>query len=197
MKNILKLTIKINLILFLSGLFLSGLTSCSSHDDYLDSAEIPDGEHEEPAKLVLNFQSTTSNLAKSYVYEVPEGTTEPVITQITNLPAGTYDVSVQMFAADGEDLTDEIFGHDKDEHFVYYSKVKNSNVNITYADDDVRDSNQVQIGKKTVWTLSQGESPQIVYLSHQPAVKNPNAVSIEQLGGEIDLEAHFNIKITN
>ncbi len=196
MKNILNLTIKTTLAFSLFGLLTTGFISCSSNDDYLDKVETPEGDHEEPVKLVLNFQSTTSSLAKSYVYEVPEGTTEPVITQITNLPAGTYNVSIQMFAADGEDLTDEIFGHDKDEHFVYYSKINNSNVNITYAGDDVRDSNQIQLGQKTVWTLSQGESPQIIYLVHQPAVKDPNAPSVQQLGGEIDLEAHFNIKVT-
>ena len=188
-KNSIKTKIKLFLSLFLIGI----VTSCSN-DDY--HVEVPEGEHEEPVKIVLNFQSLTSDLEKSYVYQVSDGTTEPPVTVI-NLPEGTYLVDIQLFALNGDDLTDEIFGTDKDEHFMYFSKLNNSNVSISYADDDTTDSNGVKIGKKTIWTLTAGDSPQFVYLIHQPAVKDPDALSAAQLGGEIDLEAHFEVNTTN
>ncbi|MDR3273145.1 MAG: hypothetical protein LBT29_06675 [Flavobacteriaceae bacterium] len=187
MKKIaLKTQIKIFLPLFLIGI----LTSCSNDDYHI---EIPEGEHEEPVKIILNFESLPSNLKKSYVYQVSDGETEPPVTVI-NLTSGVYKVNIQFFSLNGDDLTDEIFDTDKDEHFVYFSKLNNSNVSIAYADDDATDSGGNKIGRKTIWTLTAGNTPQFVYLIHQPAVKDPNALSAGQLGGEIDLEAHFEVE---
>lgn len=167
------------------------LSSCLDND----VPTAPAHEHEEPTKITLRFENAnTPSSVFVYSYQVVEGSTEQPTVAISNLTSGIYKVSVQLFSNE-EDITDEIFGEDKDDHFVFYQTSDGNNVQISYADNDVIDSNNNKVGKNTIWNITPGNSNVTVYLLHQPNNKNPNATSTSQLGGEIDLESKFSILV--
>ncbi|MCO6564438.1 MAG: hypothetical protein J6581_03225 [Apibacter sp.] len=180
-------------------LLLSILLSCSSNDrdDILNS--LPEHDHDEMTKVILQFRNSLDpTLIREFVYEVPEGTTDVPVTNI-NLPSGTYNVEIKFYAQHDNhlhDVTDEIFIEDADDHFVLYQKLNSNGLNISYAENDNIDTLGRKLGHHTVWTVEdQALSTVYIYLLHQPAKKDPNTSSAALLGGEIDLEAHFNVGI--
>ncbi|MXO32468.1 hypothetical protein [Apibacter sp. B2912] len=191
-----------NLIFWLPlTLLLVTIFSCSSHDrdDILNS--LPEHDHDEMSKVILQFRNSSDpNLIREYVYEVPEGSNEIPITDIS-LPTGTYNVEIKFYSQHENhlhDVTDEIFIEDADDHFVFYQKVDSKGLSITYADHDNIDTLGRKLGHHTVWTVEdQAFSTVYIYLLHQPAKKDPEATSAALLGGEIDLEAHFNVNLQN
>lgn len=199
MKN--KITIKIirNLLTYFSVFLIIfiGFISCSSDDKYDIINSIPEHEHEEISKIVLKFINLTDpTLVREFSYQVKEGTTELPLT-LVNIPAGTYNVETYFYSAHGDhihDVTDEIFIEDAEDHFVYYQKLNNSQINIKYAAEDRVDAQGRKLGHKTLWNVPKEGGMVYLYLMHQSADKNPDAPSAGQLGGEIDIEAHFEIK---
>jgi hypothetical protein len=199
MKNTSYTKIRKTILLLTGIIFISMATfSCSSEDkdDIINS--VPDHEHDEISKIVLKFSDIADpSVIQEFIYEVPEGTTELPVTDI-NLPEGTYTAEINFYAPHGDhyhNVTDEIFMEDADDHFVFYQEIDSSGLTIAYAEDDRVDTLGRKLGYRTVWTLSQNGGGKIyIYLIHQPAKKDPNAPSAGQLGGEIDMEAHFNIK---
>ncbi|MGM5630886.1 hypothetical protein O2K51_08270 [Apibacter raozihei] len=200
MKNIIKsISLKVALFSVFTILLSLAITSCSSSDrnDITDS--IPEHEHDEISKVVLQFREKNSPATIYEVtYEVPEGTTVLPVADV-NLPAGEYLVETHFYSPHDDhfhDVTDEIFIQDADDHFVFYQKLNTSNVSIVYADDDRIDTLGRKLGFKTVWTIQAGATGQVyLYLMHQPAEKKQDAVSTDELGGEIDLEAHYKINL--
>lgn len=182
-------------------LFLSTLLCCSSNDRDDIRNSLPEHDHDEMTKVVLQFRNSLDpNLIREFVYEVPEGTTNVPITNI-NLPAGTYNVEIKFYAQHDHhlhDVTDEIFIEDADDHFVLYKKINSNGLSISYADNDNIDTLGRKLGHYTVWTVEdQSLTTVYIYLLHQPAKKDPDISSAALLGGEIDLEAHFDVSIQN
>ncbi|MDR1877531.1 MAG: hypothetical protein LBQ84_07895 [Flavobacteriaceae bacterium] len=200
MKKITYTKIKnIALLLATFTLVLTTTFSCSSDDDKDDIInKEPEHEHDEITKIILQFiDKTDTSIVHEFAYEAPEGTTVLPITDV-NLPAGTYDVEISFYSPHNDhfhNVTDDIFIDDADDHFVFYHKVNASGLDIVYADDDKVDTSGNKLGHRTIWTLSSGGKATVyIYLLHQPAQKDTNAISTSQLGGEIDLEAHFSLE---
>lgn len=179
-------------------LILTTILSCSSDDRDNILNSIPEHDHDEISKIVLRFRNSDDpNLIREFKYEVPDGNTEFPITDI-NLPRGTYEAEIKFYTIHKNhehDVTDEIFIDDADDHFVLYQKVNSKGLNITYADSDKIDTLGQKLGYYTIWEVGEEAISKIyIYLLHQPAKKDPNVSSAALLGGEIDLEAHFNLE---
>ncbi|MDR2121617.1 MAG: hypothetical protein LBP34_00695 [Flavobacteriaceae bacterium] len=199
MKKLIQTNIKNTIALFISFIFiLTSAISCSDDDDSVVADiknSVPEHEHAEITKVVLKFTDAAKKEYK-FDYVAPEGTTTLPITEV-NVPAGTYDVEISFHYPHGDhfhSITDEVFIDDADDHFVLYQKIDGPKIDIVYADDDAIDTLGNKLGRYTTWTIS-GEGKVYIHLIHQPVKKDPNALSAAQLGGEIDLEAHFDVKI--
>lgn len=188
------MTFKITIYsIFLS--LLGFVTSCSSDDDHVVQ---PEHEHEEVSKIVLHF--TNINKPSEIIeipYEVPEGSTQYPLAKI-NLPAGSYNVEAHLFAHENDqyhEITEEIFKHDADDHFIFYQILNGKGLTIDYTNNDYVDTAGNKLGYNTVWTVTDEANnlPVYLYLLHQPANKKQDAVSLQELGGNIDLEAHYQL----
>lgn len=171
----------------LALLLITNLVSCSSDDT-------PEQINEEEliTQVILEVTETGTTNTMTYTWEEGSGS-----SGVIALESGkTYDVEVG-FVNNSDlsniiDITEEVI-EEADEHQVFY-ETASTELTITPAGDDFKDTEGNELGIKTTWTaMSADEDAVVVYLIHEPVSKT--GTTRGDLGGETDVEVSFDFTV--
>ena len=187
--------------IFLSILSLALFTNCSNDDDNNDPEPINEEEVITTLKLTLVPQAGGDTITFTTQDLDGDGPNIPVVTVSGDLVAGSsYLGTVQVLNElenPAEDITLEVLEEDEDHQF-FYTFSNNSDVSVTYTDQD-ENGNPVGVSFMLSTNAASTGDTLTVILKHEPN-KTAQGVSdgdITNAGGETDAEASFTFDVVN
>ena len=187
--------------IFLSILSLALFTNCSNDDDNNDPEPINEEEVITTLKLTLVPQAGGDTITFTTQDLDGDGPNIPVVTVSGDLVAGSsYLGTVQVLNElenPAEDITFEVLEEDEDHQF-FYTFSNNSDVSVTYTDQD-ENGNPVGVSFMLSTNAASTGDTLTVILKHEPN-KSAQGVSdgdITNAGGETDVEASFTFDVVN